>query len=165
VRQYFPVLPLLIYFLILGLDYVKSKFANLNPAHMFIIPLIIIFFQSFIVEAVTIMLRDNVDIEEGPYSKENSEMMKFISANTSPDDKIIFYKPRAMRLLSGRNGFVINDVSQITDGRANFLIIRKDGKNERFPSISEIDAISVHLKIVYENNDFWIYKIINELNT
>ena len=162
VRQYFPVLPLIIYFLIIGLDYLKNKFVNLNPAHMFVIPLIIIFFHSFIIEAATIKLRDNGSIEEGPYSKDNSEMMNFIVSNTSPDDKIIFYKPRAMRLLTGNSGFVVNTVSQITDGRADFLIIRKDGKNEKFPSISEIDKISTHLKIVYENNDFWMYKIISE---
>ena len=89
-------------------------------------------------------------------------MIDFIISNTSVNDKIIFYKPRAMRLLAGRNGFVVNNVSQITDRRANFLIIRKDGKNERFPSISEIDKILTNLKIVYENNDFWMYKIISE---
>ena len=60
---------------------------------------------------------------------------------------------------------VVNTISQITDGRANFLILRKDGKNERFPSLSEIDKISTHLKIVYENSDFWMYKITNESNS
>ena len=165
VRQYFSVLPLIVYFLIIGLDYLKSNFVNLNPAHLFVIPLIIIFFQSFMVESINIKLRGKGNIEDGPYSKNNSEMMDFISLNTLAADKIIFYKPRALRLLAGRNGFVVNTISQITDGRANFLILRKDGKNERFPSLSEIDKISTHLKIVYENSDFWMYKITNESNS
>lgn len=165
VRQYFSILPLIIYFLIIGLDYLKSKFTDLNPTHMFLIPLIVIFFQSFIAEAINSKLRGNENIKEEPYSPNTAGLINFIYQHTTRDDKIIFYKPRAMRLLTGRNGFVVNTVAQIIDGRANFLIIRKDDKNERFPSISEIDEISTRLKIVYENHDFRMYKIATKLNS
>ena len=85
--------------------------------------------------------------------------MNFINSNTLPDDVIVFYKPRVMRLLTSRNGFVVSEVSQITDGRADYLIIQRDVINDWFPAAEKISTINNNLQVVFENTDFYVYRI------
>lgn len=97
---------------------------------------------------------------EGPFDKEGLELFEFIRNNTSEKDVIVFYKPRVLRLLTGRNGFVVKTVSQITDGRGNILVIDKNAPNDLFPSSDQINSIKNHLHVVFENAKFSVYSIV-----
>ena len=65
-----------------------------------------------------------------------------------------------MRLLTGRNGFVVNEASQITDGRADILVIQKYVINDWFSETEKINTLNNKLKVVFENADFYVYRII-----
>ena len=157
-RYIFPILPIIFYFLLIGLREIQKKINGLNLTHFLFIPFIIIFLQAILIQSFNTW-RNNENIIEGPFDKEGKELMNFINSNTLPDDVIVFYKPRVMRLLTGRNGFVVNEVSQITDGRADILVIQKDVINDWFPEAEKISTIKNNLQVVFENKDFYAYRI------
>ena len=157
-RYIFPLLPVVFYFLVIGLREIQKKINGLNLTHFLFIPFIIIFLQAILIQSFNTW-KISEHIIEGPFDKEGKELMNFINSNTLPDDVIVFYKPRVMRLLTSRNGFVVSEVSQITDGRADYLIIQRDVINDWFPAAEKISTINNNLQVVFENTDFYVYRI------
>ncbi len=157
VRYIFPILPVLIYFLICGICSFEKRVFLQNISGILLFPVLVFFMYGILLQSTEALLhRDKV--WEGPFDKEGKEIMDFVSNNTTPDDVIIFYKPRALRLLTGRKSFVVRKISEIRDGRANYIIIHRNAINDLFPPNEEISALFEN-KPAFENNDFFVYRI------
>ncbi len=159
-RYIFAYLPITFYFLVVGIKKIQNHFTNSSLLHFLLVPVLIIFSQSILIQTFNNFNNKEISIE-GPFDKEGEELMNFINSNTLTKDVIIFYKPRALRLLTGRNGFVVKEVSQILDGRADILIIQKNAKNDWFPETDNIKSIKDKLTIIFENEDFFVYRILS----
>jgi hypothetical protein len=99
-------------------------------------------------------------LNDGPFEHASAELFEWIRSTTAPDSVVIFFKPRAMRLLTDRTALLIDDCSQL--GRGNYVVIRKkSGANDQVPP-DEVGRCnrSVDPRKAFENSDFIAYHIL-----
>jgi len=188
-RFIFPLIPFFLYFLFSGINIVESYLArsfkfnylkNIKLSSVIGTGLVCIF------GIVTInKLQDNVvfnksNVIEGPYSKEATELFKYISSNTKNDDIISFFKPRVMSLYTQRKsgiaynldkmkqlsgvyddlmtqmtGLLVYDINKIEDLEIKFIAHRKDHPEE----LLAVDKPDEMLDKVFENDMFILYSL------
>jgi hypothetical protein len=64
-------------------------------------------------------------VNDGPFERQSAELFDWIRSTTAPDSVVIFFKPRAMRLLTGRSALLVDNCSQLAKG--DYVVIRKKG--------------------------------------
>lgn len=158
IRYIFPTLPVIIYFLLKGLSVFEKRFSAENASDILMIPVIVFFTYGMVLNASDALLH-RTEIIEGAFDKEGEELVDFINHNTQPNDVIVFYKPRLLRLLTGRNGFVVKTTSEIKNGRADYIIIHRNAANDLFPANEEIAILFADEDMVFKNSDFSVFRI------
>jgi len=157
-RYIFPVLPVIVYFIIKGISSFEKLISEQNISGILLFPVLVFFAYGIMLNSADVFLhRDR--ILEGAFDTEGKELMDFVKSNTKPDEVIIFYKPRLLRFLTGRNSFVVKTKPEITDGRANYIIIHRNARNDLFPLNEEISTLFNREALVFENSDFFVYRI------
>jgi 4-amino-4-deoxy-L-arabinose transferase-like glycosyltransferase len=160
-RFIFPLLPIFIYFTFVGMKFIleklPAKHAHLGQwAHYGFWTLIAILFLITSSTNAYVNLQSGRAIN-GPYDDVSKEVYRYIQDETSEDSVIIFFKPRAMRLMTSRDSILSTDCEGILKG--DYLVLsRKVGKNQQIPP-EEIDACNLPLSEVLKNNRFIVYKI------
>jgi hypothetical protein len=89
----------------------------------------------------------------GPYDADSIEMFAFVRQHTASDARLMFFKPRAMRLLAQRLAFASNRPADLA--KADYLVIHKKFEicNQiRFPRSDAVEH-------VFENSTFVIFRI------
>jgi hypothetical protein len=82
----------------------------------------------------------------------------YIKEETSPDNILIFFKPRAMRLMTDHDTLMINQCEGLFKG--DYVILsKKVGENNQVPP-ERIGSCNLPLDNVFENRRFIIYKIL-----
>jgi hypothetical protein len=61
--------------------------------------------------------------ESGPYTKEMNQVVSFTQDHINEDAKVAFFKPRAFRLLTGRQSIIVNEANQIK--RIDYYVLNK----------------------------------------
>ena len=159
IRFLFPILPLFIYFAIEG---TKEVFSYLSPKNWRrVIHSAFWLFIVFSFTAASIPLAKNVfaskPIAKGPYDEVSSEMFKYIIQNTSSDSIIAFYKPRVMRLRTGRDALIIKKCEHLE--RGDYMVRSvEEGDGEQLKD-KEIKRCDIPLNEIYNNGRFIIYEI------
>ena len=88
----------------------------------------------------------------GPYDADSTEMFRFVTSHTARDARLMFFKPRAMRLLTGRVAFASNRPEDLA--KADYLVIQK-----MFDCCNQISQpASEAMECVFENNGFVVYR-------
>jgi hypothetical protein len=94
----------------------------------------------------------------GPFDPVSSEVYSYIKEETAPDSILIFFKPRAMRLMTDHDTLMINQCEGLFKG--DYVILsKKVGENNQIPP-ERIDSCNLPLDNVFENRRFIIYKIL-----
>jgi 4-amino-4-deoxy-L-arabinose transferase-like glycosyltransferase len=160
-RYIFPVLPLFIYFVFQGM---KWALGQLPPERArtgqrvfqgFWSILIAFFLVSSSVNAYT-NLKNDRDIS-GPFDPYSREVYKYIQEQSPTDSVVVFFKPRVMKLMTGRDSIMSMECSRVLKG--DYLVLsRKVGDNQQIPP-EEIGACNLPLKEVLRNNRFIVYQI------
>jgi len=163
-RFLFPVLPFLFSFALTGLEGRQGVQAVYGRSRRHTLRLLIVL--GVVAWSGVQSARASIDnytggreVSSGPYAQTSREMFSFIRDNTEAGSTVVFFKPRAMRLLTGRRTLVINDTSQLA--RADYLCIylRPDAKNQ----VSHEDVGSLRreniIELVYSNADFDVYRL------
>jgi hypothetical protein len=106
-------------------------------------------------------------IIDGPFAKSSDEMFNFISNHTDYKDIIVFFKPRILTLLTGRQSIMISNVDQLDTKLADYLVMRKS--RGIYDPIDNYDQISLYseeflriageLPIVFENAGFVVFQL------
>ncbi len=161
-RFIYPILPFLFLFAFMGLNMVVARLnaAWQKPAGMSAI--------GFWVVLALVSLWVSIDLGRanlagnrsitGPFDPVSAEMFKFLRENTPADSVVVFFRPRAMRLMSGRDAFITDDCSQLAKG--NYLALsRKVEANGLIPLQELTQCPGVGLKSVFENRRFVVYEI------
>jgi hypothetical protein len=160
-RFIFPLLPIYVYFVFSGM---KTAIARLplslrqvgtTSFYTFWVVVSVVFLFTSSIGAYT-NLRANRD-SAGPFDAYSDEMFNFIRDNTSSDSVVIFFKPRAMSLFTGRYSMRVIECSHLRDG--NYVSIHKKWDNSQILP-DQIDECGVPLKHVYENRRFVVYEIL-----
>jgi len=172
-RYIFPILPFYIYFFFVGLSkiptslFIPGKFNPLNWNLVNIVAIILILGSCMGIGIYCFrypaFYNSNI-IQEGPYTVESSNMFDYILKNTSEEDIIIFTKHRVMTLYTNRISKRILDFNQLMESKADYFVYSEHFKYFYSPSIvSQIENHKEKFKLVFQNNKFKIYKIMNHL--
>jgi hypothetical protein len=161
-RFIFPLLPFFVYFAFQGirmtLDKVNKKHRALFQKGFYAYLLLIVFFFAY---NAGLNAYDNLRADReinGPFDPFSLEVFDFIRNETPPDSVIVFYKPRAMRLMTDRNVLALTECDRILVG--DYLVLsKKVGENLQIPP-ADIGKCNLPLDKVYENRRFIVFHIL-----
>jgi len=161
-RFLFPMLPFFVYFAIQGIRITIEKAgtgqqALLRKGAYAYLLLIVAFFAYYSGWNAYANLRSGREIN-GPFDPYSVETYSFIKGNTPPNSAIVFFKPRAMRLMTDRDSLAITECERIPEG--DYLVLsKKVGENLQIPP-EQIGECNLTLDKVFENRRFVVYEVV-----
>jgi 4-amino-4-deoxy-L-arabinose transferase-like glycosyltransferase len=161
-RFIFPLLPIFIYFTFQGM---KATVMALPDAYhqpgqrvlfgFWILLTGVLLFNSSVGAAAN--LRNNRSIN-GPFDPYSVQIYNYIKEKTSPDSVVIFFKPRAMRLMTNHDTIMSMECSRMSLG--DYIVLsRKVGENQQIAP-GEIASCNLPLDEVLRNRRFIIFEIL-----
>jgi hypothetical protein len=161
-RFLFPMLPIFIYFVMQGIRVTLDRLGeNQKPVlqkgvYAYLLLIVILFAYNSGMNAYT-NLRGGREVN-GPFDPYSIETYDYIKNNTPSDSVIVFFKPRAMRLMTDRYTLALTECERIPEG--DYLALsKKVGENLQIPP-EQIGACNLPLDKVYENRRFVVYQIL-----
>jgi hypothetical protein len=163
-RYVFPLLPFLVYFSYRGMQsaacVVCQQYRRLGEGAVRTVWLVVV--AAFAIGSLQ-SARTNLDrhrtVNDGPFEPQSAELFEWIRSTTAPDSVVIFFKPRAMRLLTDRAALLVDDCSQL--GRGNYVVIRKTGGDTGQLRADEVARCrSVDAARAFENTEYVAYRIL-----
>ena len=144
-RFIIPLLPVYLYFLLLGCLQIKNLYNNIITRSL---PLLLI--STIAVSGLICVMQFRfIKNTDAIHSAESKELYAFIQSHTQTTDILCFFKPRALRLETGRNAIrQLTDEQSLIHSKANYYI------SYRTPIIQYPS-----LQLVFKNIDFAVYKI------
>jgi hypothetical protein len=160
-RFIFPLLPIFVYFTFQGMKMAAGKlpphyvrFGQWTVYGFWILVAISFLFRSGAHAYVNLQ---NSRAINGPFDPYSREVYDYIQEKTPADSVIVFFKPRAMYLLTGHDSIMSTECDRILTGDV-LVLSRKVGSNQQIPP-EEIEACNLPLQEVLRNSRFIVYKI------
>jgi hypothetical protein len=159
-RFIFPLIPIYVYFLILGLRVFGQRWDGVSEFYM--LPLAGLAL-AFAVSSTCLAYRNlsqGRPSPQGPYTLQAREMLTFINDNTSLDDVVVFRKPRVMRLFTGRPSLMIDKMDELA--RGDLLVLDRDLGDQRYQlTISEKESLlrENRMDLAFINEGFEVYRL------
>jgi len=161
VRFIFPVLPVFLYFTFWGMKYALSRFAKQRAQSMqtgftiywSVIALALLFTTA--ARAYT-NIKDDRAIN-GPFDPYSDELFNYIREGTPSDSVIVFFKPRAMRLFTGRDSIMRFDCEGLALG--DYVALHRKWDNSQVMP-ADVDECGVPLEQVYRSQRFLVYRVL-----
>jgi hypothetical protein len=160
-RFLFPMLPFFVYFAMQGMRVTLEKAgenqkAILQKGAYAYLLLIVVLFAYISGSNAYANLRAGREVN-GPFDPYSLETYDFIKKNTPPDSVIVFFKPRAMRLMTERASLALTECDRMLEG--DYLALsKKVGENLQIPP-ERIDECHLPLDKVFENRRFIVYRL------
>ena len=160
IRFLFPLMPLLVIYLVRGLETVKI-FPNIKaPAKAWFLGGIVL--VSYLNMLWYIVYYDRGTIA-GPQEKASEEVFEYIKKNTSQEDVIIFAKARVLALYTDRNSLANHKESDaetilnlISEYGVDYILTHQDLSD---PAIIEfVGTYDDRMEYIYGNDKFKLYK-------
>jgi hypothetical protein len=163
-RFLFPVLPFYLSFVISGLESMAALQLKIRfQVHrLFIGTLCLALVSAFFITTVQAGVRlqrmpREVILRDTPYSQASQDVFSLIQKTTAPDEVIVFFRPRVMRLLTSRPSLYIDQKRFLH--RGDYLCVNVN----RYTLFSQ-DRLNDFLgqgliKLVYENAAFKLFQI------
>lgn len=160
-RYIFPLLPIFIYFAFQGMKFaiekLPQKYHRMGQRMMYGFWIAL---AGYFLLTSSIMAYDNVRSGRqinGPFDPVSVEVYDWVDRKTPPDSVLIFYKARAMRLMTNHPTIMINECDGMLKG--DYLILsKKVGENNQVPP-EEIKSCNLPIDKVFDNRRFIIYEI------
>ncbi len=162
-RYFFPVLPFYLYFVLTGLQFnFKGAAArSVRAAQILMLALLILVSLCFL-RASTYRAIDNIRNHReagGPFRISGREMFSFIREEVPEDAVVVFFKPRLMRMLTGRRSIMIDQPDGLDRG-THLCICRAEFALEQLPETTVQPLVkSGILRRIFKNSTFFIYRI------
>lgn len=165
IRFLFPLLPFFVYFSYRGMTATSfaltKKHQRLGAGLTRILWLAVITVFAFTSFGRAL---DNLEQGRGPYGNvfdpQSLELFEFVRANTPGDSVLAFYKPRALRLFTGRDTLMIETCNALS--KADFVVLRKSRGAVDQIAPNEVTSCSPSLQVteVFDNEKFVAYEIV-----
>ncbi len=97
------------------------------------------------------------DAEDGPYAVGTTAMLRYLDSAVPPRAQIAFFKPRAMRLLSGRRAIAISQPEHLGDVACVVLHLGPDEARLQVPENSLSSAEGAPFQRKYDSPNFRVY--------
>jgi 4-amino-4-deoxy-L-arabinose transferase-like glycosyltransferase len=160
-RFIFPLLPIFIYFTFQGMKTaigkLPEKYHRIGHGIFYGFWLLIV--GVFLFNSGTRAYNNvrNGRNMNGPFDPVSSEVYSYIKENTPTDSILVFFKPRAMRLMTDHDTLMINQCEGLA--RGDYIILsKKVGENNQVPP-ERIGSCNLPLDNTFENRRFIIYKV------
>jgi hypothetical protein len=166
-RYIFPILPIYLLFSAAGFSQVIQR--TTPKRNTLMIGLLSVFSALIIAQFMIAEISSGISnlehqrIEaQGPYSSQSTEMFNFIRSNTPADSVMVFFKPRAMRLLTDRNSIYATTCQTLE--RGDYLVWMNPAQlpnNKLQISGDEMESCIKNLVLekIFENKESTIYAI------
>lgn len=162
-RFIFPLLPIFVYFTFQGINFLLTKVpdqytrvARQASYGLWTLIAVMFLFQSGM-NAYT-NLKDARAIN-GPFDPYSKEVYKYIREQTPADSIIVFFKPRAMHLMTNHDSIMSTECDRVLKG--DYLVLNKKvGANQQIPP-EQIGDCHLPLREVLQNMRFVVYAIKN----
>jgi hypothetical protein len=166
-RYLFPLLPFLIYFsyrgmqaTAFGLTEEYRRAGDLLTRALWMAMLASFALTSFRL-ARTNLARHRAP-SSGPFEPVSTEMIEVIKTRTAPGSVIVFDKPRAMSLMTGRDALLIDECDQL--GKGNFVVLRKAGAAVDVDQVRPDEILTCNQSLaitpMFENQKYIVYRIL-----
>ena len=159
-RFIFPLLPIFIYFTFQGMKSAIQKLpetyqqAGRQILYGFWLLIAVVFLFNSSVTAYG-NVRNSRSIN-GPFDPYSIQVYDYIKEKTPSDSVIVFFKPRAMRLMTDRDTIMSMECDRMSLG--DYIVLsRKVDENQQIPP-EEIGACNLPLDEVFRNRRFIIYE-------
>jgi hypothetical protein len=164
-RYMFPLLPFCVYFTYRGMQTAACRLGQRHRragerAVRTVWLVVVALFTVGSLQSVRINLDRHRVVNDGPFERPAMELFDWIRSTTAPDSVILFFKPRAMRLLTGRAALLVDNCSQF--GRGDYAVIRKNGGDNgqvRPDAVARCNR-SVDVTRAFENGEYVAYRIL-----
>ena len=94
----------------------------------------------------------------GPFDPFSMEIYSYVRLKTPPNSVVVFFKPRAMRLMTDHDTIMSTECDRLPFG--DYVVLsKKIGENQQIPP-EDIGACNIPLEDVFENRRFVVYKIL-----
>jgi hypothetical protein len=164
-RYVFPLLPFFIYFAYRGMQaaacVLRLRYRRTGERAVRAVWLVVVAaFAIGSLQSARINLGRHRTVNDGPFERRSAELFDWIRSTTAPDSVVIFFKPRAMRLLTDRAALLVDDCSQL--GKGDYVVIRKNGGNAgqvRPDDVARCNRSADATK-AFENAEYVAYRIL-----
>lgn len=161
-RFIFPVLPIFVYFVFQGMKTAIDRLpeAYHQRSHIIFYSFWVLLVGIFLVNSSTRAfnnVRNGRNIN-GPFDPVSREIYSYLKEETPADSVVVFFKPRAMRLMTDRDTLMINQCEGMLKG--DYIVLsKKVAENNQVPP-ERIGSCNLPLENVFENRRFIVYKIL-----
>jgi hypothetical protein len=163
-RYLFPVLPWLVYIAYRGM--IASAFA-LGDAHRRVgiwltravwAVVLVCFVRASVVYAATNLSLHRA-APSGPFLPESTQLFAWVDANTHANDVVVFYKPRVMRLMTGRDALLIDKCGELRPNE--YVVLNKAlGTKGQIPPAETAACPPLQQSArLFENAAFVVYRV------
>jgi 4-amino-4-deoxy-L-arabinose transferase-like glycosyltransferase len=160
-RFIFPLLPIFVYFTFQGMKTGAGKlppqFVRYGQWAVYGFWILVAAFFLFQSTAAAYTNLQNGRTINGPFDSYSREVYDYIQEKTPANSVIVFFKPRAMRLLTGHDSLMSIECTRIFKGDV-LVLSRKVGDNQQIPP-EKIGACKLPLEEVLRNSRFIVYRI------
>ena len=161
VRFLFPILPFFTYISLHGMCTLAQQLPEISSRRL------TIFYRGLLgLVIVTMLVSSFQDAHlnlaqdravHGPIDDVAIELFEYVKNQTLEDSRIIFFKPRIMTLMTGRDSILILSCANLT--KADYIVINLKWEDVGQIAPEEISSCAVPLDELYKNRRFVIYKI------
>jgi hypothetical protein len=95
----------------------------------------------------------------GPFDMYSYQMFEFIREKTDSDSVIIFFKPRTLRLFTGRDTFMTERCEDLSKGDYIVIHEKRENNGQIDPELLPTCNLNVSLEKVYTNRRYSVYKV------
>lgn len=162
IRYLFPVLPIYVYFALLGMRAVASASTRFSrglgaAADVFWCG-VLVCFAWICVEYAGQNLATGRAVE-GPFDAQSSEMFDWIESETPRDAVVVFFKARVLRMQTGRDAIMIDDYRDLA--RGHYYVFHKQAGAKYQVPLRDLQrpAIASRLRKRWENGRFVVFEI------
>jgi hypothetical protein len=164
-RFLLPIFPFFLFFVLVGMEWairvmvgIDQKIAFAAAAGCVLVAAFFFTRQSLKYDLAN--FRAHREAVSGPYTPASREMFQYVMDNTDQSSVIVFFKPRAMRLVTGRPSLEWNNSSELPPGQY-LCIYRFDDEGHQLSS-ADIDALQAagKIKLIFANSDFQLFQIL-----
>ena len=165
-RFVFPILPFYISFMISGLGMLQGSKGGMGmklrklACCVPMVAIILVFVLVSVQNAYT-NIQSGRAAGIGPHTKTARDMFVFVKENTGEEGTIIFFKPRVMKLMTGRRSLLINAPEELE--RGDYLCFYAEGGTHEQVSSGVIEELlrTGAARLIYESVDFKVLILEN----
>jgi hypothetical protein len=163
-RYLFPLLPMYCSFAFTGMTVFQDAVTIVKQPLkkiIFFLPLffVIAFFGMHSASNAYHNILNKRESAHGPFTEASHRMFEFIKRDTEVKSVVVFFKPRAMRMMTGRQSVMISEINNLS--RGDYVCLHRAMGTDNQVSSDAVEGKG-KFALIYENSEFKVYRSIKK---